>query len=72
MKLSRYLKPSEIDELIEPVCLLANLDLSEEGGHVDLQMDALILAARHIRDREGFLVVDDENEINAIQQTPGA
>jgi hypothetical protein len=56
MKLSRYLKPSEIDDLIEPVCVLADLDTSKEGGHIDPQMDVLIMAARDIRDREGFLV----------------
>lgn len=58
--LADHLPPDDIDALIEPVCQLADLDTSREGGHVDPLMDDLILAARKIRDREGFLVTDGD------------
>lgn len=56
MKLESYLRAEEIDKLIEPVCELADMDTSQECGcHSDPLMDNLILAARQIRDREGFI-----------------
>jgi hypothetical protein len=56
--LSDYMRPEDIDKLIDTVCELADIDTSQECGcHSDPTMDELILAARKIRDREGFLVV---------------
>lgn len=62
--LADYYLPDEINDLIEPVCELADLDTTQEGGYgvCDPLMDQLIMAARKVRDREGFLVVDDEEE----------
>lgn len=59
--LANYLPADEIDDLIEPVCQLADIDTSREGNHVDPLMDDLIRAARAIRDREGFLVTDGDD-----------
>lgn len=57
--LADYMRPDDIDDLIAPVCELADIDTSKECGcHSDPLMDDLILAARKIRDREGFLVTD--------------
>jgi hypothetical protein len=44
------------DDLIGPICELADLDFSD-----DYQLNNLITAARVIRDREGFLVVDGDD-----------
>lgn len=53
----------EINDFIEPVCFLADLETDAEGGpqEDDELLDALILAARALRDREGFLVVDGDD-----------
>jgi hypothetical protein len=69
MKFSDYFPPDEIDDLIEPICLLADLDTSREGGHEDPRMDDLIMAARDIRDREGFLVVEAEDYLTALERS---
>lgn len=60
-----YLTEDEIDDLIDPICHLADLETEAEGGpqEKDDLMDALILAARAVRDREGFLVLDDDDLI---------
>lgn len=55
--LADYMKPDEIDNLIGPVCELADL---ETTAATDPLMDQLILVARKVRDREGFLVVDGD------------
>lgn len=44
------------DDLIGPICELADIDITD-----DYQFNQLILAARAIRDREGFLVVDGDD-----------
>lgn len=49
------------DDLIGPICELADLDLSD-----DYHLNQLILAARTVRDREGFLVVEGDEDINAV------
>jgi len=41
------------DDLIAPICELADLEITG-----DRQLNRLIKAAQAIRDREGFLVVD--------------
>ena len=52
-RLCEHMMPDEIDDLIGPVCELADLEISN-----DKLMNDLITAARKIRDREGFLVTD--------------
>jgi hypothetical protein len=73
--LSDYFPSDEIDDLIEPVCQLADLDTSKEGGHSDPLMDELIVAARKVRDREGFLVVEGDEptdeELQSKHRIPG-
>jgi hypothetical protein len=54
-RLFTYMQPEEIDSIIGPVCEIADLELSG-----DSMMDALIKAAQAIRDREGFLVIDED------------
>lgn len=56
--LSDYLRPEDVDNLIEHVCEIADMNTTTEdpAGVRDDEMDALITAARKIRDREGFLV----------------
>lgn len=49
------------DDLIGPICEISDLEFSD-----DRQLNSLISAARIIRDREGFLVVEGEDDINAI------
>lgn len=59
-KFSDYLLPEAIDDLIDPVCLIAALELPARG--TDSAMEVLIQTARKIRDREGFLVIDGSDE----------
>lgn len=49
----------EVEELIGPICHLADQPTSSEGvdRQQDYEMDLLIMAARHIRKREGFEVL---------------
>ncbi len=65
--LSDNFLPDELDELIGPVCILADLDTSDEDGgrEPDELLNTLILAARKVRDREGFMVADGDEDINA-------
>ncbi len=60
--LSDNLPEEEINDLIDPVCLLADMETSAEAPDIyekpDELLDNLILAARKLRDREGFLVTD--------------
>jgi hypothetical protein len=44
------------DDLIGPICEIADMEMTD-----DYHLNQLILAARTIRDREGFLVVDDDD-----------
>jgi hypothetical protein len=44
------------DDLIGPICELADLEITG-----DKQLNRLIKAAQVIRDREGFLVVDGDD-----------
>lgn len=49
---------TEDADFIQAVILLAEMSMCEEfsGAHRDDEMDALIGAARRIRDREGYFV----------------
>lgn len=48
---------SEItDDLIDPICQFADLAFSE----TDTLLNKLILAAREVKEREGFYVIDGE------------
>ena len=51
---------NEWGDLIVHICELADAPLASEtpGVHRDDEMDALIMAARRVRDREGFVVTD--------------
>lgn len=62
--LADFLRPEEIDDLIEPVCTLADLETTTEAraNHTDKILNALIVAARVLRDREGFLVTDGDDD----------
>jgi hypothetical protein len=73
MKLSDSLPDEEINDLIEPVCLLADMETTSEAPDIyekpDELLDNLILAARNLRDREGFLVTDGNDEPGYTQYT---
>lgn len=43
------------DDLIGPICEIADLEMTD-----DYHLNQLILAARTICDREGFLVLDNQ------------
>jgi hypothetical protein len=62
-KFADYLTDDEINDLISPICELADMETETEGGPQDGDelLDALILAARAVRDREGFLVLDGDD-----------
>ncbi len=44
------------DDLIGPICEIADLEMTD-----DYHLNQIILAARTIRDREGFLVLDGDD-----------
>lgn len=50
----------EVEELIGPIVHLADQRTSTErkDGQRDAEMDLLIMAARHIKKREGFEVME--------------
>lgn len=52
IRLSHHMDEDTISDLIGPICALANLNRSSDG-----EMNALIVAARRIKEREGFEVV---------------
>jgi hypothetical protein len=52
-RLADHMSSDEINDLIGPICELADLEIS-----ADKLFNDLITAARKIRDREGFLVTD--------------
>lgn len=64
-KLSDNFSEEGIDDLIAPVCQLADLETYQEAPDLyderDEVLDGLILAARKLRDREGFLVVEGDD-----------
>lgn len=45
------------DDLIGPICEIADLEMTD-----DYHLNHLILAARMVRDREGFLVVEEDED----------
>ena len=65
VKLADNFTEDDINDLIEPVCQIADMNTSDEAGSFgsfkDGILDELIRAARALRDREGFLVVDGED-----------
>lgn len=56
-RLADHMLSDEIDDLIGPVCELADLSISN-----DTLLNDLITAARKLRDREGFLVTDGDED----------
>lgn len=56
--MSKERTPEITDDLIDPICQLADLGLSE----VDTLLNRLILAARDVKEREGFFVVEGKLE----------